>query len=174
MPLNGSRVDGNAAQKCGVMIEAGLMARSSAARREAGIEITPLIDVVFLLLLFFMVSTNFVQNKSISVNLPESREGATVVSEQLEISVDAQGRYSLAGVSVGRDFASLVDGLNRQLQALPAQEAKQLSVLIRADASAAHQSVVTVLDACASVGLNRVSLGTTGLTQPDVGVVQEN
>lgn len=141
------------------------MPRSSAARREVGIEITPLIDVVFLLLLFFMVSTNFVQNKSISINLPESREGAAVVSDQLEISIDAQGRYWVAGISAGRQFSSLVDALNRQVQALPAQQAKQLFVVIRADAAAAHQAVVTVLDACASVGLTRMSLGTTGLTE---------
>ena len=145
------------------------MARSSAARREAGIEITPLIDVVFLLLLFFMVSTNFVQNKSISVNLPESREGAAVVSKQLEISVNAQGQYSLNGVSVEGNFASLVEMLEQQVQGLPASEAQKLSVLIRADAAAAHQAVVTVLDACASVGLTRVSLGTTGLMAPNAG-----
>ena len=145
------------------------MARSSAARREAGIEITPLIDVVFLLLLFFMVSTNFVQNKSISVNLPESREGAAVVSKQLEISVNAQGQYSLNGVSVEGNFASLVEMLEQQVQGLPASEAQKLSVLIRADAAAAHQAVVTVLDACASVGLTRVSLGTTGLMTPNAG-----
>ena len=145
------------------------MARSSAARREAGIEITPLIDVVFLLLLFFMVSTNFVQNKSISVNLPESREGAAVVSKQLEISVNAQGQYSLNGVSVEGNFASLVEMLEQQVQGLSASEAQKLSVLIRADAAAAHQAVVTVLDACASVGLTRVSLGTTGLMAPHAG-----
>ena len=145
------------------------MARSSAARREAGIEITPLIDVVFLLLLFFMVSTNFVQNKSISVNLPESREGAAVVSKQLEISVNAQGQYSLNGVSVKGNFASLVEMLEQQVQGLSASEAQKLSVLIRADAAAAHQAVVTVLDACASVGLTRVSLGTTGLMAPNAG-----
>lgn len=150
------------------------MARSSAARREAGIEITPLIDVVFLLLLFFMVSTNFVQNKSISVNLPEAREGAAVVSNQLEIGVDAQGQYSLGGVSAGNEFASLVQALERQMQGLSTPDAKQLSVLIRADAAAAHQAVVTVLDACANVGLTRVSLGTTGSTAPDVDGAEEN
>ena len=66
-----------------------------------------------------MVSTNFVQNKSISVNLLESREGAAVVSKQLEISVNAQGQYSLNGVSVEGNFASLVEMLEQQVQGLP-------------------------------------------------------
>ena len=139
------------------------------ASEEVSVNLTPLIDVVFLLLLFFMVSTNFVQNKSISVNLPESREGAAVVSKQLEISVNAQGQYSLNGVSVEGNFASLVEMLEQQVQGLSASEAQKLSVLIRADAAAAHQAVVTVLDACASVGLTRVSLGTTGLMAPNAG-----
>ena len=150
------------------------MARSSAARREAGIEITPLIDVVFLLLLFFTVSTNFVQNKSISVNLPEAREGAAVVSTQLEIDVDAQGQYSLGGVSMVDDFVTLVQGLNRHMQEARAPEAAQMPVLIRADAAAPHQAVVTVLDACASVGLTRVSLGTTGLPASGTDGAEKN
>jgi biopolymer transport protein ExbD len=150
------------------------MARSSSARREAGIEITPLIDVVFLLLLFFMVSTNFVQNKSISVNLPEARKGAAVVSNQLEIDVDAQGQYALGGVLVGDDFATLAQGLERQVQVLSTPEAAQISVLIRADAAAPHQSVVTVLDVCASVGLTRVSLGTTGSSASGTDRAEKN
>lgn len=142
------------------------MPRASAARREAGIEITPLIDVVFLLLLFFMVSTSFVQNKSISIDLPEAQEGVAAVAEQLDIAVDAQGQYSVAGMPAGDDVQSLRQLLERRIQGLSADELKQLSVLVRADASASHQAVVTVLDACASIGLTRVSLGTTGLAKP--------
>ena len=61
------------------------MRRMSAARREAGIEITPLIDVVFLLLIFFMVSSSFVQKQVISVTLPESGTAVANVSDTVEI-----------------------------------------------------------------------------------------
>ena len=69
------------------------MARLSAARREAGIEITPLIDVVFLLLIFFMVSSNFVQKQVVSVTLPTSEAATASVSNTIEIALDTSGTY---------------------------------------------------------------------------------
>ena len=69
------------------------MARLSAARREAGIEITSLIDVVFLLLIFFMVSSNFVQKQGFRSLCQQSEAATASVSNAIEIVLDTSGTY---------------------------------------------------------------------------------
>ena len=116
------------------------MARLSAARREAGIEITPLIDVVFLLLIFFMVSSNFVQKQAVSVTLPKSEAATASVSNTIEIALDTSGTYFIAGEQVGSERDQLLNALRSVVGSLDAQALSQQPVEIRADASATHQS----------------------------------
>ena len=125
---------------------------------EPDVNLTPLIDVVFLLLIFFMVSTTFEHQSRIQVELPEaSAEPTTPEAESLEIIVDAQGRYFIGEEQV----------VNTQLKTLKGAIAKVLGdrtdmpVIVRADANSPHQSVVTVLDATSQLGLTRISLATT-------------
>jgi biopolymer transport protein ExbD len=125
---------------------------------EPDINLTPLIDVVFLLLIFFMVSTTFEHQSRIQVELPEaSAEPTTPEDESLEIIVDAQGRYFIGEEQV----------VNSQLKTLKGAIAKvigertDMPVIVRADANSPHQSVVTVLDATSQLGLTRISLATT-------------
>ena len=67
-------------------------------RYEGALELTPLIDVIFLLLIFFMVSTSFVVNREISIKLPESNSAASNAHEQqLIMVIDAAGAFSVAG-----------------------------------------------------------------------------
>jgi biopolymer transport protein ExbD len=141
------------------------MARLSAARREAGIEITPLIDVVFLLLIFFMVSSNFVQKQVVSVTLPTSEAATASVSNTIEIALDTSGTYFVAGESVGSERDQLLNALRSVVGSLDAQALSEQPVEIRADASATHQSVVRALDVCATLGLVRVSLATVPVTK---------
>lgn len=136
------------------------MARVRAARREPGIEITPLIDVVFLLLIFFMVSSNFVQNRVILVSLPESDSALAGSGEILQITVTAAGDYWVAGQDLGRDIESLVVAVDDYARVLTVDQLAAQSVEIRADANATHQSVIRVFDACASAGFVQVSLAT--------------
>ena len=136
------------------------MARVRAARREPGIEITPLIDVVFLLLIFFMVSSNFVQNRVIHVSLPESDSALAGSGEILQITVTAAGDYWVAGQDLGRDIESLVAAVDDYARVLTVDQLAAQSVEIRADANATHQSVMRVFDACASAGFVQVSLAT--------------
>lgn len=128
---------------------------------EPDVNLTPLIDVVFLLLIFFMVSTTFEHQSRIQVELPEaSAEPITPEAESLEIIVDAQGRYFIGEEQV----------VNSQLKTLKGAIAKVLGdrtdmpVIVRADANSPHQSVVTVLDATSQLGLTRISLATTRST----------
>ncbi|MDH5470898.1 MAG: biopolymer transporter ExbD [Gammaproteobacteria bacterium] len=128
---------------------------------EPDVNLTPLIDVVFLLLIFFMVSTTFEHQSRIQVELPEaSAEPTTPEAESLEIIVDAQGRYFIGDEQV----------VNSQLKTLKGAIANVLGdrtdipVIVRADANSPHQSVVTVLDATSQLGLTRISLATTRST----------
>ena len=141
------------------------MARLSAARREAGIEITPLIDVVFLLLIFFMVSSNFVQKQVVSVTLPTSKAATASQSNTIEIVLDTSGTYFVAGEPVGNERDQLLNALRSVVGSLDAQALSEQPVEIRADASATHQSVVRALDVCATLGLVRVSLATVPVTK---------
>ena len=141
------------------------MARLSAARREAGIEMTPLIDVVFLLLIFFMVSSNFVQKQVVSVTLPISEAATASVSNTIEIVLDTSGTYFVAGEPVGDERDQLLTALRSVVGSLDAQALSEQPIEIRADASATHQSVVRALDVCATLGLVRVSLATVPLAQ---------
>ena len=136
------------------------MARVRAARREPGIEITPLIDVVFLLLIFFMVSSNFVQNRVIHASLPESDSALAGSGEILQITVTAAGDYWVAGQDLGRDIESLAAAVDDYARVLTVDQLAAQSVEIRADANATHQSVIRVFDACASAGFVQVSLAT--------------
>ena len=128
---------------------------------EPDVNLTPLIDVVFLLLIFFMVSTTFEHQSRIQVELPEaSAEPITPEAESLEIIVDAQGRYFIGEEQV----------VNSQLKTLKGAianvlgERTDMPVIVRADANSPHQSVVTVLDATSQLGLTRISLATTRST----------
>ena len=125
---------------------------------EPDINLTPLIDVVFLLLIFFMVSTTFEQQSRIQIELPEASAEAVAQEDQtLEIIVDAQGRYFIGDQQV----------INSEMKTLKAAISKALGdregipVTVRADANTPHQAVITVLDATSQLGLTHISLATT-------------
>ncbi len=143
------------------------MRRSRASRREATVELTPLIDVVFLLLIFFMVSTSFVQNEALNVDLPQAN-GDAQSSQDLYINVIVQedGRYEIDGNLVADEsLAGLVNTLRSIVEKNAAQN-NSLPVIISADALATHQSVVRIMDACAQAGLSHISLATQPILNP--------
>lgn len=126
------------------------------------LSITPLIDVVFLLLIFFMVSTTFEQQSRIQIELPEATATpAETEDESLEIVIDPQGRYFIGERQV----------VNSELKTLKAAISKavngreSLTVIIRADASTPHQAVITALDATSQLGLTQISLATSKIEE---------
>lgn len=126
-------------------------------REEVGINLTPLIDVVFLLLIFFMVSTTFTRETQLSIDLPEAEgRAAEVNDQQIEIMIDESGRYRVNG-------EGLVDGRMRTLQAaiykLSAGDTT-LPMIITADAQAAHEDVVRAMDAAGQMGFVHLSIST--------------
>lgn len=121
------------------------------------LNMTPLIDVVFLLLIFFMVSTSFINEASLSVQLPSASstpapdDGGTV-----EVTVGADGRYFFGD-------QELVNSSRRTLQqalVTAAESDTARVVVIRADARAPHQAVVTLMDVAGLAGFERISIVT--------------
>jgi biopolymer transport protein ExbD len=124
---------------------------------EVGVNLTPLIDVVFLLLIFFMVSTTFTRETQLSIDLPEAtgvlREAQ---DKQIEILIDEAGSYRVNG-------KGLVDDRMRTLQAAIYKIAAgdtTLPMIITADAQSSHQSVVRAMDAAGQMGFVHLSITT--------------
>lgn len=117
-----------------------------------------LVDVVLMLLVFFMMTTHFIQSTSVNVELPTA--GAPPVysrSDGIEITVDAEGRYFIDGKPVaGSDALSLRDAL-----LAAAGDKRDQPIILRADARATHQSVVTVMDVAGALGFAQLQILTT-------------
>lgn len=119
------------------------------------INLTPLIDVVFLLLIFFMVTTSFRDEGRLRLQLPEANAEA-VPSEELElveVMVDRAGRFYVNAQLV---TATDLETLKQALIGVVGPE-RELPVLIKADAKAQHQAVMRVLDAAGQLGLSQIA-----------------
>jgi len=130
----------------------------SRSREEPEINLTSLIDVVLLLLVFFMISTSFVRESRIGVRLPEASAPAPAVAEEqpLIIAVTAQGTYLVNG-------RTLLDNRPETLRAAlqKTRGDRELSrITITADADASHQSVVTAMDAAGQLGFVEINIAT--------------
>jgi biopolymer transport protein ExbD len=125
---------------------------------EASVELTPLIDVVFLLLIFFMVSTTFLRETQLKIDLPEAAGDLQEIEEGfIEITVDQRGDYAVNDrLLVNNDMRTLIRALEDKL----AERQVTNRVIITADANATHQAVVRAMDAAGKVGLNRISITT--------------
>ena len=127
------------------------------AREQPEVNLTSLIDVVLLLLIFFMVTTSFVRETEIRLQLPEAETApAASLDESLEITITAQGDYLVNGRQViNRRPATL-----RRAMAQEAGERRDLAVVIRADARASHQAVVTAMDMAGRLGFGKINIAT--------------
>lgn len=125
---------------------------------EPEIQLTSLIDVVLLLVIFFMVTTSFVKESALSLELPttDSAAPASQESDLLDISIAADAKYSVNGqVLANQKPLTLRLAIERAIG-----ERRDLPVVIHADGKTSHQAVVTAMDAVASVGLTRVRIAT--------------
>lgn len=124
---------------------------------EVSVNLTPLIDVVFLLLIFFMVSTTFTRETRLSVLLPEAT-GVPQLQEvhSIEVVVTSTGEYMVNGEQLVR---SDVATLRSALLQLTVQDDQQ-SFVITADAHASHSAVVRVMDVAGQLGFTNLSITT--------------
>lgn len=126
-------------------------------KQEVTVNLTPLIDVVFLLLIFFMVSTSFNRETQIKLELPSaSGDPLETMPDLVEISVDSEGRYFVnAKPVVNTELDTLVKAI-----ADVGQGNRELQVVISADASAPYQSVVTAMEASRQSGYFNFTMAT--------------
>ena len=129
---------------------------------EPEVNLPPLIDVVFLLLIFFMVSTTFEQQSRIQIELPEATATpAETEDESLEIVIDAQGRYFIGERQVvNSEVKTLKSAISKAVEGR-----ESITVIIRSDASTPYQAVITALDATSQLGLTQISLATSAIEE---------
>lgn len=121
------------------------------------VNLTPLIDVVFLLLIFFMVSTTFTRERELTVELPEaSAEAAVETTERLEIEINAEGEYA---VNTQRLVNRNSETLSKAIKDVSKGDTK-LPLIITADASTPHQAVVTAMDVAGQLGFSHLRITT--------------
>ena len=127
-------------------------------RAEPEVNMTSLIDVVLLLLIFFMVSTSFVKQSQITIRLPAADSEAVVeeVPNHLEIMITEQGTYLINGREL---INSRPETIRNALQKLSGGNTR-LPLTISADANARHQHVVTAMDVAGKLGFVKISIAT--------------
>lgn len=125
-------------------------------REELEISLTPMIDVVFLLLIFFMVTTTFNRETELQIQLPEAAGQEPIERNIIEISIDAEGTYY---VNQHQVVNRTMEMLKKAIQDA-AKDSTKPTLVIAADANATHQSVIRVLDAAKQLQFMRITFAT--------------
>ncbi|HBX60465.1 MAG TPA: biopolymer transporter ExbD [Methylophaga sp.] len=124
---------------------------------EPDVNLTPMIDVVFLLLLFFMVSTSFIRESSLKVDLPEaSGQALTEEETPIDIIIRANGEVLVNETPIA---VATRDALRYLLKTTAGDNADP-HIIISADANAEYQHIVTAMDAAQLLGFTRLTLAT--------------
>ena len=131
--------------------------RGTRVRDDPEINFIPLIDVLLVILIFLMVTTTYQRFAELQITLPEAdADPSKERPREVNVGIDAQGRYVIdKTVFTWTNAAALADELRRS-----AGQAKDPVILISADASATHQSVVNVIEAARMAGLVHITFAT--------------
>ena len=125
------------------------------SRDDVQLDMTPLVDVVFLLLIFFMLSTSLSVNPGIKIDLPKSSaEQVKKKKTTLRVAIEAGGRIYLEGKKLS------LSQLREKFQAVGKVQGDEALVIIEADKKVYHGLVVKVMDAAKSSGLNKLAIAT--------------
>ena len=130
-------------------MQRGLLTRRRATPG-ATIEMAPLIDMVFILLIFYIVSTSFVQDAGVLVNRPESRSARPIVSKHLPVAITKTGTVHVAGRAIAPDESEPIADALKSMGAT--------SVVIQADRDVPTALLLRVLDTCKAAGAATVNI----------------
>jgi biopolymer transport protein ExbD len=127
-------------------------------RAQPEVNLTSLIDVVLLLLIFFMVSTSFVKQSQITISLPEAESPAIVEekSEQIDIMITEAGTFLINGRELINNRAETI----RNALQKTSNGNNSMPLTISADANARHQFVVTAMDVAGRLGFTQINIAT--------------
>ena len=126
-------------------------------REDFELNVTPLIDVVLVLLIFYMVSTTFVSESKMELTLPQaSKEVPTEPKDKIDIVIDHQGNVFVNNQAL---LNTQLDTIRRALNDAHKSGAEPV-VIISADAVASYQSVIDVMDAARQAGLYKITFPT--------------
>ncbi len=128
------------------------------------VSLTSLIDVVFLLLIFFMISTSFEQQTALQISLPKASQEAELVRDKvLELAIDAEGRmYVNENGLLDSRPATLTAALENATKG-----GRDIPVILRADANTPHHYVVTAMDVLAKMGFQNLSIAASHEPEED-------
>ena len=131
--------------------------RDDRAHEEPEINLVPLIDVILVLIIFFVITTTFDSRSMLQLQLPSATgEPVAAQTKALSLLVNADGRYFVDEHEVLRTD---IDALKQTLSQVAGDD-RERSVLLRADARTPHQAAVTALDALGQLGFRKVSIAT--------------
>ncbi|MCL7714098.1 ExbD/TolR family protein [Stenotrophomonas mori] len=137
--------------------------RNDRAQDEPTIDLVPLIDVILVLIIFFVVTTTFDARSTLQVQLPTaSEQHEAEPPRSLSVLVNADGRYFINDQEVLRTDAESVKRTILQV----AGDDRGQTVLLRADARTPYQAVVTVQDVLGQLGFRRIAIATAPEPQP--------
>ncbi|WP_151445550.1 ExbD/TolR family protein [Lacisediminimonas profundi] len=139
--------------------------RRGSHREDPEINLIPFIDVLLVILIFLMITTTYSKFTALQITLPTAdAEKAVERPHEINVVIDAQGRYAINNVPVAyRDVGALADSLKQA--AGPAPNEGKTVVIINADALAAHQTVINVLEAARQAGLAQVTFAAQASTR---------
>ena len=132
--------------------------RRGSSRNSAQVDLVPMIDIVFQLILFFLVSTTFAMLPGISLNLPESTTSEGVSSGGITITMKENGQIWYKSTQVD------LDSLNSELAAFDQvsyEERAEYPITLEADSVVTNGQIVTVFDILRQNGFSAVNLRTT-------------
>jgi biopolymer transport protein ExbD len=136
---------------------------SGRSHEEPELNLISLVDVVLLLLIFFMVSTTFVDEARIELQLPQASAKPAMEQRKdpIEVAVTASGEYRVNGQALINTSPTTLSAAVAKV----AGDARDLPITLRADARATHQSVVTAMDVLGRLGFRAISIATVNEQQ---------
>ncbi|WP_163934156.1 biopolymer transporter ExbD [Paraferrimonas sp. SM1919] len=125
--------------------------KHSSVEEEAQIDMTPMLDIVFIMLIFFIVTTSFVKPSGLDVNKPKASQSTQKKSANIFIGVSASGVIQMENRQV--DIERVGANVERMLA-----EAPEAAVLIQADKEAKHGIIVKIMDQVKQAGIDKISV----------------
>jgi biopolymer transport protein ExbD len=131
------------------------MGRKVRVEEDAAIDMTPMLDIVFIMLIFFIVTTVFVKEAGVEVNKPDGLLAVRPKNANIFIAVTEDGKVWMDKRQID------TDSVRANLERLMAEQPSDI-IIIQADKEAEHGIVIEVMDQIKAAGIDRISIATAG------------